>query len=268
MPPEDRILIDDGGVSRDHAHVVIEGGRVHLVDHSTNGTRVNGRRIESGERVPLSDGDTVTVGRTDLGVRVLAPVEVEEGTETLREGQSAPMVVLVGDVVGYTGLSEANDPHVVAECLSEVFAGLRSRIVDHGGVVNSYAGDAVFATWDGSSASDAVRAALACQIAVEAMVPGLPLRYPDGSLLRIGWGVTAGMISASRPSPGRFVLHGDAINLAFRISSLAGRDGLPPVLAEHSLDLEPTIARGEQFELRVKGRAAPVRLVPVAVPAP
>ena len=268
VAPDNRILIDDAGVSRDHAHVVLEGGRVLLVDHSTNGTRVNGRRVESGERFPLSDGDTVTVGVTELGVRIVAAVEVVEGVETIRAAESSPMVVLVGDVVGYTGLSEVNDPHDVAQCLSEVFSALRRRIVEHGGVVNSYAGDAVFATWDGSSATDAVRAARACHTAVEAMAPTLPLRYADGGPLRIGWGVTAGPISASRPSRGRTVLHGDAINLAFRVSSLAGRDGLPPVLVQADLDLEPAIAHGESFDLSVKGRSAPARVRAVLAEQP
>ena len=59
--PECSIPVNDANVSRRHAEVRPAGSAFALVDlGSTNGTKVNGVRIE-GERV-LVDGDIVSVG--------------------------------------------------------------------------------------------------------------------------------------------------------------------------------------------------------------
>jgi hypothetical protein len=58
------IMVNDPNVSRRHAELRFEGGRWTVVDlGSTNGIKVNGRRVDQRE---LSDGDKVTLGVTDL----------------------------------------------------------------------------------------------------------------------------------------------------------------------------------------------------------
>ncbi|MDB4979781.1 MAG: hypothetical protein JWM82_533, partial [Myxococcales bacterium] len=55
-----QIRVDDDGISREHAEIVIEDGHVIVRDlSSTNGTFVNGARTASRE---VRDGDQVTVG--------------------------------------------------------------------------------------------------------------------------------------------------------------------------------------------------------------
>ena len=59
--PSSSIWIDAGSVSREHAHIVIAGGRAMVEDRgSTNGTFVNGERIAARHRVV--DGATLTFG--------------------------------------------------------------------------------------------------------------------------------------------------------------------------------------------------------------
>jgi len=54
------VRLADPSVSRRHAELRVEGEQVHLVDlGSTNGTTVNGRRVD---RARLSDGDRVALG--------------------------------------------------------------------------------------------------------------------------------------------------------------------------------------------------------------
>jgi hypothetical protein len=56
------LVLEDTGVSRRHARIVVGDGGTRIVDlGSANGTLVNGRRI-SGE-VPLSHGDVIMLGR-------------------------------------------------------------------------------------------------------------------------------------------------------------------------------------------------------------
>lgn len=64
---ETEVRLTDTGVSRRHAELRVVDNRVELHDlGSTNGTRVNGQRVEA---VTLTDGDTITVGTTDLVFR-------------------------------------------------------------------------------------------------------------------------------------------------------------------------------------------------------
>jgi Protein of unknown function (DUF3662)/FHA domain len=58
------IQVNDPNVSRRHAEVRQEGTTYWLIDlDSTNGVEVNGRQAR---RVRLSDGDTITLGSTDV----------------------------------------------------------------------------------------------------------------------------------------------------------------------------------------------------------
>jgi pSer/pThr/pTyr-binding forkhead associated (FHA) protein len=62
--PECEIVLADTKVSRRHAEVRRNGADVVVVDlGSTNGTQVNGSGVR--ERA-LADGDTITVGGTNL----------------------------------------------------------------------------------------------------------------------------------------------------------------------------------------------------------
>ncbi|HEY7355572.1 MAG TPA: FHA domain-containing protein, partial [Ktedonobacterales bacterium] len=57
------IGVADARVSRQHATIVVWRGRASILDlHSTDGTFVNGRRIEG--RTPLIPGDLISVGDT------------------------------------------------------------------------------------------------------------------------------------------------------------------------------------------------------------
>ena len=58
------VQVEDANVSRRHAELRREGASWWLVDlDSTNGTELNGKRVR---RMQLADGDTITLGATDL----------------------------------------------------------------------------------------------------------------------------------------------------------------------------------------------------------
>ena len=59
--PQNLLVIDDRGVSRYHAEIVVEGGQIHLVDKGArNGTLVQGKQLQGS--VVLSDGDFIQLG--------------------------------------------------------------------------------------------------------------------------------------------------------------------------------------------------------------
>jgi DNA-binding NtrC family response regulator len=63
------LTLDDGQVSRVHATIIRAPDALRIVDSSTNGTFVNGRRATE---APLGDGDVVRVGDSLLLVRWVA----------------------------------------------------------------------------------------------------------------------------------------------------------------------------------------------------
>ena len=61
------VRLDDHTVSARHAIVVLRGDQLRILDdRSTNGTVVNGRRVDEAE---LHDGDVVVLGRVVLTYR-------------------------------------------------------------------------------------------------------------------------------------------------------------------------------------------------------
>lgn len=259
-----RILVDDPSVSRDHAEVRVDAGVLYLIDHSTNGTRLNGRWIERGERLPVHDGDHIEIGtttfvvRTDTGAAMMA-----ESGLTLRADSVSRSAILVGDIVGYTGLSERFGAAEVARSLDGLFGELHRLVADFEGMVSNYAGDAILAVWEIEPKNNAVAAAIECALnahdVVRASTPGIALRYPDGEPIRLGWAVTVGDIATSRPSPARVTVLGDAVNLAFRLAGTANRGGLAPVLVEVAASeaAQDAADYGPVATVLVKGRTAP-----------
>jgi class 3 adenylate cyclase len=271
VDPAHRILVDEPSVSRDHAEVRIESGRTVLVDRSTNGTRLNGRRVEPGERVAIADGDIIGIGSIDIKVIVTdAAPAPGEANVTMRSDSLDLCAVVVGDVVGYTGLTEVHGASAVADSVDHLFEQLRQFVAVRRGTVNNYAGDAILALWEVDRHPDAVSDAVRCALEAEAFVarttPDLTLRYENGDPIRMGWAVTLGGVASSHPSPARLSVHGDAVNLAFRLSGISSRSDVAPVIVELAVaDAAPEAGRyGEVREFRVKGREAVARIRPVA----
>jgi hypothetical protein len=64
------ILVEDTGVSRKHLEIQTADGVIRAVDlGSTNGSYVNGHRVDGS--VELTDGSTITMGRTKIIFRLL-----------------------------------------------------------------------------------------------------------------------------------------------------------------------------------------------------
>lgn len=65
--PECDVVVNDAGASRWHAELRRVGSTYEIADQgSTNGTLVNGRTVQ---QQILEDGDTITIGETDLAFR-------------------------------------------------------------------------------------------------------------------------------------------------------------------------------------------------------
>ncbi|MBM4015018.1 MAG: FHA domain-containing protein, partial [Planctomycetes bacterium] len=95
--PECEVVLDEEGVSRIHCELRQDGALLSIRDlHSTNGTYVNGARIESAR---LQDGDTILLGRILL--RVESREAAPEAYKTCAIGPEAIELALDGATLAY-----------------------------------------------------------------------------------------------------------------------------------------------------------------------
>jgi adenylate cyclase len=261
-----RLLIDDSAISRTHLELWLDLPRdqAWLTDRSTNGTRLNGQRIERSMPALIRPGDRVRLGGTELQFRsrrFTAPAVAGQAT-TVRAIDVSDLAMVVGDIAAYSTIAEYTDDRLLLENIDRLYAGLRQVLARHHGMLSNYVGDAFFATWElgDPAAAAAVLSAVAFAVEAAEAVPriaaGLDLRDPAGGPLRMGWGVACGPAAVSLLTGMLVSVVGDTTNVAFRLSGVAGRDGRPDVLvtgAVHRL-----AAAGFAFTppsaIRLKGR--------------
>jgi len=263
-----RLLIEDPTISRTHLELWLDHDRdqAWLTDRSTNGTRLNGQRIERSVPTPIKPGDRVRLGDAELQFRSrrFTAAVSSVALETVRQIAVAEMVMVVGDIVSFSSIAEYTDDRVLLENIDRLYAELRQILGRHHGTLSNYVGDAFFATWEAAASPDAARAAVA--FAVEAaetvprIAPGLDLRDPSGGPIHMGWGVAGGPAAVSLITGMLVSVLGDTTNIAFRLSGVAGRDGRPDVLVTDAVHRAtgPSFAFTQPSAIRLKGRSRAV----------
>ena len=146
------------------------------------------------------------------------------GQESARRGEERRIVTtLFCDLVGFTALSECNDPEVIDAFLRRYYAVARRAVESYGGTVEKFIGDAVVAVFGVPSlheddAERAVRAALRLVDEIDAL-PGI-----GGEPVEVRVGVNTGEALVRLnvdPSSGEGFLTGDAVNVSARLQSAA-----------------------------------------------
>jgi class 3 adenylate cyclase len=170
------------------------------------------------------------------------------------------MAMVIGDLINFSTVSEQADHQMLARDVDRLYSELRGLLTQHRGTLVDYVGDAFFASWefdaDPAAADNALNFVLAASQRVAECTVDFELRYADGSPLRMGWAVSTGPV-VMRLMPGAVVMVlGDAVNVGFRIASIAGREGRPSVLATQPTRDAATGAFtfGEPETVPVKGR--------------
>ena len=157
---------------------------------------------------------------------------------------------------------------MLLENIDRLYAELRQILARHHGTLSNYVGDAFFATWEAAAAAgDAARAAVAFAVEAAETVPriaaGLDLRDPGGRAAADGLGRRRGPAAVSLLTGMLVTVLGDATNVAFRLSGIAGRDGRPDVLVTDAV--HRATAAGFAFTppsaIQVKGRSQAVEVL-------
>ncbi len=76
------VVLPDPKVSREHARLLVEGDRIHLIDlNSTNGTTLGDAQLEPNRPYALSHGEKFQIGRYTLCLQPVPGAEAEEEPE-------------------------------------------------------------------------------------------------------------------------------------------------------------------------------------------
>jgi class 3 adenylate cyclase len=268
-----RMVIVDPEISRSHLEIRLDPAtdQAFVIDTSTNGTHVNGSRLERAVPLALRPGDEIQVGNvamTFMSTRFTTTQAPDSGQTHARISQSA-MVMVVGDITNYSTMSQVTDHTVIAENLSVLWRELGHILRAHRGTLSYYAGDALYAIWELRSIPDAevlaIDFALAANARVQMLAPELSLRGPDGLPIRMGWGVVQGMAALAAMTRSMDVIVGDSTNIAFRLAGIAGRNGRAPVMVSGGVyaAAKPWFDWGDPDQVEIKGRSGLETVFPV-----
>ena len=95
-----RLVINDPGISRNHLEIRLDttADRAFLIDTSTNGTLLNGTRVERAVPVPIRPNDQIQIGDVTLRFRSdrFNAASENTGDYTLTRITEEIMVMVVG----------------------------------------------------------------------------------------------------------------------------------------------------------------------------
>jgi len=189
---------------------------------------------------------------------------------SLEWGEKRPMSVYFSDIAGFTTISEGLPPERLVALLNDYLTEMTDLVLQHGGVVDKYIGDAVMAFWgaplpDKDHARKAVLCALAMRKRCDELRPGWVRDY--GTEVRARAGVNSGgAVVGNMGSKHKYnyTVMGDMVNLASRLEGANKPYGTYLMISEFTHgEVEDVVDVRELDYLVVKGKEQPVRVFEV-----
>ncbi|MBN2056348.1 adenylate/guanylate cyclase domain-containing protein, partial [bacterium] len=181
-------------------------------------------------------------------------------------GERRELTIFFSDLESFTAISERMEPQDLTNLLNDYLSAMSAIILESGGTVDKYEGDAIIAFWNAplalaDHAARGVRAAIACQRRLRGMQDDFTRRA--GRPLRMRIGLHTGMVVVGNlGSHQRFdyTVLGDAANLASRLEGANKAFGSTILVSADTwlrAGLPQSLGRC-LGAIRVKGRAEPV----------
>lgn len=182
-------------------------------------------------------------------------------------GERRELSIFFSDLEGFTSLSEGLDPETLTTLLNDYLTDMSDIIMDLGGTVDKYEGDAIIAFWnaplaDADHALNACQAALACQKRLAERAEEFRARVGKPLWARIG--INTGVVVVGNMGSTRrfdYTVLGDAANLASRLEGANKVFGTPIMVSAATWQQTGQALVGRPLgRLRVVGRAEPVKV--------
>lgn len=173
-------------------------------------------------------------------------------------GQRRELTVLFSDLAGFTTLSESLEPEAVIALLNEYFTEVSRRIVERGGTIDKYIGDAIMAFF-GAPVPRAEHALAGCLSAIDHIeaLKVLSARWGKDVLsVRVGVNTGEMIVGNIGGEQGQdYTVIGDAVNLASRLEGVNKEYGTRIIAAESTIRAAGQgIEARELDRVRVKGK--------------
>lgn len=181
------------------------------------------------------------------------------------EQEELEVTVLFSDIRGFSAMAERLSARDIAEIVGRHLSAMAEIVVEHGGMIDKFQGDAVMAVFGAPDPlPDQAERALRCAIAMqrrqaELNAEGWGTGAVDG--LHIGVGVNTGQVIAGAVGGGgrlEYTVIGDAVNVAQRLQSEA--EGGEIVASAATIAAAPGVAADPIGLRQVKGREEPVEV--------
>ncbi len=206
--------------------------------------------------------------RQSLFSRMVSPAVIEQlDPKSLKTGgQRREITTLFADLRGFTSFSETVEPEELVKVLNSFLALAADAILDEGGTIDKFLGDAVMAWFNAPLPQAdhplrAVRSAIAMRDAVAKLErkPGGAEKLSFGVGIHVGEAVL-GLVGAEQRL--EYTAVGDAVNTARRIQENAAPG---QILISHATydRVRGSINAGNVYPLRVYGKRDPIVVVEV-----
>jgi class 3 adenylate cyclase len=193
-------------------------------------------------------------------------------------GELKTATVLFSDIRGFTRMSEQLTPQEVVAFLNEYLEAMVDCVIEHGGVLDKFIGDAVMAVFgapvSAGDVADDARAAVACAIAMQSRLIEINERRAarGQAAIKIGIGVHTGPLVAGNIGSTRrmqYTVIGDTVNVGSRLESLTKEHHRGVLLSAATADLvRKTVELVEVGEVPVRGRTVPLTIYGLKSEAP
>lgn len=189
-------------------------------------------------------------------------------------GEEADLTVMFSDVQGFTSVSEKLTPTQLVELLNEYLTVMSDTIMECGGTVDKYNGDAIMAFWGRPypQADHAVRACSACLKMVD-QLRILKAKWKSEGRQELNMHValnTGPMVVGNIGSTKRFnyTVVGHAVNLASRLLGQNREYGTRIIVGESTYaQAKDRFVFREIDLIRIKGTANPMAIYELLAPA-
>lgn len=174
-------------------------------------------------------------------------------------GEIREITVMFGDLAGFTSFSERTAPEGVVEMLNAYFGAGVPAILERGGTVSNFIGDAIMATF-GAPARQRDHALRGVQAALDFLdvTAAVSRAHPEWPVFRVGVNSGPALIGNIGGEAVRaYTAIGDTVNLAARLEA-ASRPGRVVIGARTHELVGRSVAVTALDPLTVKGKAEPV----------
>lgn len=182
-------------------------------------------------------------------------------------GESKELSILFSDIRGFTTISESMDPVSLITLLNRYFTPMTNAVLDNGGMLDKYIGDAVMAFFNAPvDIKDHADASCVCALQMIEKLDALnkELALENINPIKIGIGInTADVVVGNMGSDTRFnyTVIGDGVNLASRVEGLTKNYGVSILITEFTVaKISDKFIYREIEPVKVKGKDEAVLL--------